>query len=338
MEHYSYSKIPAFRQVVREVKESIQGRYNEETKTWSKDESIPLPTITFTGTVKAHGTNSGIVVSDTEYYALSRNSVITVGNDNYGFAAFAEQNEVKHFCEAIRRILGLSGQKIVIYGEWCGKGIQKNVAISGLSRMWIIFAVKVVLEDSTRWADISDLTVDLAVLPIYTVNNFPTYSFDIDFNEPEFSVNSITEVVEQIEKSCPIGAHFNVAGIGEGLVLAGTLPDGTSLRFKVKGQKHSATKVKTLAPVDTERLNSIKDFVEYSVTTSRLEQGAQATLLVSETVEFDRKNLGKFIKWVSSDILAEEKDTLEKNGLAMKDVGGALSKAAKAYFFKMETE
>ena len=41
---------------------------------------------------------------------------------------------------------------------------------------------------------------------------------------------------------------------------------------KVKGEKHSSSKVKKLASVDVEKLNSIKDFVDYAVTESRLEQ------------------------------------------------------------------
>ena len=41
----------------------------------------------------------------------------------------------------------------------------------------------------------------------------------------------------------------------------------------MKGTKHSVSKVKTLAPVNVEKLNSIQEFVDYSVTRVRFEQG-----------------------------------------------------------------
>jgi hypothetical protein len=46
--------------------------------------------------------------------------------------------------------------------------------------------------------------------------------------------------------------------------------NGTIHRFKVKGELHSSSKVKTLASVDVEKPGSIQKFVEYAVTESRL--------------------------------------------------------------------
>jgi hypothetical protein len=42
---------------------------------------------------------------------------------------------------------------------------------------------------------------------------------------------------------------------------------------KVKGAKHSSSKVKTLAKVDVVKLENAKAFVEYCFTESRLNQG-----------------------------------------------------------------
>ena len=100
----------------------------------------------------------------------------------------------------------------------------------------------------------------------------------------------------------------------------------------MKGEKHQSSKVKTLAPVDVERLNSITEFVEYAVTESRLQQAASEVL----DNDFDRKKMGAFIKWISTDVLKEEIDVLAENDLAMKDIGSSLSKVCQQWFFAQE--
>ena len=100
---------------------------------------------------------------------------------------------------------------------------------------------------------------------------------------------------------------------------------------KVKGEKHSVSKVKTLAPVDIEKLNSINEFVEMTVTPQRLEQGI-ATML-EQDITIERKNTGDFLRWIVNDILKEELDQLTGNGLCAKDVGKAISTKARPFWF-----
>ena len=102
----------------------------------------------------------------------------------------------------------------------------------------------------------------------------------------------------------------NISLIGEGIVWEYRNSDGSVHRFKVKGEKHSSSKVKKLASVDIEKMNSVKEFVEYAVTDSRLKQAADEILRVGGEIgtthlDFDRKKLGKFIKWMSTDIVKE---------------------------------
>lgn len=51
---------------------------------------IPLPTISFIGTTKSHGTNSSIVLLENsdELIAQSRNRVLNLQHDNLGFCAY----------------------------------------------------------------------------------------------------------------------------------------------------------------------------------------------------------------------------------------------------------
>jgi len=106
------------------------------------------------------------------------------------------------------------------------------------------------------------------------------------------------------------------------------------------GKLNKGSKVKTLAPVDIEKLTNISEFIDYAVTESRLHQAASEVLSVLDSdptqYDFDRKKIGEFIKWVSRDVLKEEVDTLVENGLTMKDVGNAMSKACQKWFFNME--
>lgn len=95
----------------------------------------------------------------------------------------------------------------------------------------------------------------------------------------------------------------------------------------MKGEKHSSSKVKKLASVDVEKLNSIKDFVDYAVTESRLEQGLGE-------IGLDMKKMGEFIKWISQDVFKEESDTMKENNLEMKDIGKELSNKARKWYIE----
>lgn len=119
--------------------------------------------------------------------------------------------------------------------------------------------------------------------------------------------------------------------VGEGIVWSAELSPGEIVRFKVKGEKHSSSKVKKLASVDTEKLNSIKEFVEYAVTENRLNQGIEQVFTTKGETPVNTRT-GEFVKWVSSDVIKEELDTIVANGLEPKDVGGPVSKKAAQWF------
>jgi len=206
---YKYHSIEQFRNVIKDIGFAFK-------------DSMPI--LEFQGTVKIHGTNASVVLP--ENYAQSRNNIITVENDNAGFARFHNEKSLV-FLDFYSQIN--TDLPIVIYGEWAGKGIQRGVGISEIERSFFIFGVKV------------------------------------------------------------------------------------------------------LAEVDTEKMNSIADFVAYAVTESRLNQ-AWNELFEKTNVEPDIKLIGSFIKWVSQDVSKEEADVLTDNNLTMKDVGGILSKKAKQWF------
>lgn len=320
-----FPKIGQFRQVVKNVRESTAFQGLDENNVPVMDYTKPQPIVTFTGTVKLHGTNAGVCYDPktNELYAQSRKHVISIESDNAGFAFWVGANK-----EELRSLFDVyindDNDLITIFGEWCGGNIQKGVAITGLPKMFVIFAVKVgdnwinCLEDG--YSPISDVN-------IYLISRFDTYTVAIDFNNPDMSVPKLQELTLAVEAECPVGRAFGVSGIGEGIVWR----DTNGNIFKVKGEKHSSTKVKKLANVDIEKLNSINEFVDYAVTESRLEQGIDV-VFTQTGLDVDIKMLGDFLKWVMRDIISEETDTLVGNGLEPKDIGKGVSTTAREWF------
>jgi len=342
---HKFPSIEQFRTVIRQVNHKARYRGDDEDGNAIFDETEGiLPTLSFRGSVKLHGTNAAIVYTwnpltfDYEFHAQSRKNVITPVKDNAGFAAFAHTTKTEELLANIMKAVGNLGytpELVRVYGEWCGGNIQKGVAINGLDKMFVIFAIKI---DKTWLTDEQLGTVKNEEEKIYNILDYPTYRVEIDFNQPHESVNKMVELTEMIEKECPVGKAFGNVGIGEGLVWVCTEEGWTQSRywFKTKGEKHQSSKTKTLVPVDTEKINNINALVDTFVTESRLNQGLEQ--LRMENLELSRKNLGTFLKWVYNDIVKEELDTIMDNGFEPKDLSGVISKKARTWFFDMENK
>ena len=239
----------------------------------------------------------------------------------------------------IKNNLDSKQNTVSIYGEWCGGNIQKGVALTNLPKSFFIFGVKITPhtqdEEEAKlkpayWVDYSDL--GNSEVKIFNIDDFPTYEIEIDFNMPQLVQNDLSELTIAVEDECPVGKAFGFSGIGEGIVWAAEL-NGVVHRFKVKGEKHSSSKVKTLASVDVEKLNSIKEFTEYAVTESRFKQGLENVFPNGQ--EIDVKKMGELIRWVVNDVLKEEMDTMVENGIEPKDVNKYISTKVREMFFKL---
>ena len=341
--HISYPKIEQFRNIVSNINRRITFVGLDKDEKAIYDPSIEKPTLTFKGTVKLHGTNASVCYNSKDgLWFQSRKNVITPDQDNAGFASFAESNK-SEFIEIIKEIsdvnlIDVSKSTITIYGEWVGKGIQKGVGISKIDKALFIFGVKI--------SDLSNEEIDSYWVSseglrntdkrIFNIADYETYSIDVDFNMPQLSQNKFAEITEQVEKECPVSKSFGVEnGIGEGVVWSVNYKD-QNYRFKVKGEKHSVTKVKKLASVDVEKLKSIKEFVEYSVTQNRFNQAVENVFGKPEDI--DVKKMGDLIRWVVKDITEEESDTLTENGLESKDVNKYISHKTREMFFKAQND
>lgn len=341
-----FPSIEQFRNVIRHVKTHAQYAGKDENGVAIFDQSKPIPTLKFRGTVKLHGTNAGIVydVATDSFTYQSRERVLSLTSDNAGFMLTQMKNEEVFrdiANQATREILPhLPVAKVAIFGEWCGSGIQKGVALTELPKMFVVFAVKVVFEDeTTRWLPIGEFDIHYPEDKIFNIDTFPTYEVEIDFNHPELAQNKMIEITEEVEKECPVGKYFGVSGIGEGVVWTcvteGWNDSGTW--FKVKGEKHSVSKVKTLAAVDVEAVATLKAFVDSVVTEARLEQGLD-NLVREQLKPVEMTSMGDFIRWVFNDVLKEEQDTIVASGIDPKKIGSAVANVARPWFVKKVNE
>lgn len=315
-----FPSIEQFKNVIKQVSDHC--KYND----------IPRkPILQFTGTVKLHGTNSciGLNVNTGELFTQSRERIITPGDDNYGFSSWANNSlSVKALLSYVLSSFDVK-ETVHIYGEWAGTGIQKNVGIAQFNKSFYIFSV-VVDGVEVEIDSIGDLD------RIYFIQDFQQFSVDIDFENLHESQNVLIDYTLKVEEKCPVSAQL--AGdieletyLGEGIVWYNK---EYGLRFKTKGEKHSNSKVKTLkqiAAVDIEKINSIKTFVENSLTENRLNQGIEK-LKEMGLDPLDMKNTPEFIRWCVSDVLREERDTIEESEFDSKILGKKLSAVARTFF------
>lgn len=265
-----FPSIEHFRKVVKEVVTSSQPNN--------------IPTLSFTGTVKLHGVNVGVLFNVDEHQeiiqmtAQSRNNELSIEKDHYGFCAFTKQPLTLEFLkETVKKIIQESSKPvdtIVVFGEFCGKSIQSKVAIQESDRMFVVFDVFVIYQDGVQKYQSEFISLfENSEVRVFNINMFKTWHLDIDFNHPEESQTKLIELTEQVENECPVAKHFGVLGIGEGIVWrSDKLYNNKVLRFKVKGELHSVTKADKIANIDIEQLNNVKEFVDYAVTESRLKQ------------------------------------------------------------------
>lgn len=327
---YPFPSINQFRSVVKRVREQAAYQGKNEAGEAIFNPVPKYPKLNFSGTVKLHGTNAAIVSSPEGITFQSRERVLTRTADNAGFMAHMEQH-LGTVCEMLGSVDAYHGVKTydhttAVYGEWCGGNIQKGVAITGLPKMFVIFAITI----NGVWVDVpKHLTYGAAA--IHNIQNFQSWAIEIDFEQPETAQNQLAQLTAEVEACCPVGKALGVEGIGEGIVWRCTNDPSPELWFKVKGEKHSASHVKTLAAVDVEAVAQVNEFVAMTVTEARLEQGLQ-NLLNEQLKPFDMTSMGDFIRWVHQDVLKEETDTLQASGIEYKKLGSPIAVAAKRWF------
>lgn len=342
-----FPSIGQFKETIRHVTANARYIGKDADGKPEFDLTKTLPNIPYVGHVKIHGTNASVVLTENDFYAQSRNRILTPGDDNFGFAAFihnifnksieaVDKIRQRYFVTSTELTYAKRAKHVVIYGEWCGPGIQKVVGISKIKQpVFVVFGIRVTdAEDRVRWIDnewvrgINDR--------IFIIEDFGEYKVDIDFNNPGLIQNTLIQYTEAVEAECPVAKYFGEIGIGEGVVWKPEcmdLQDDSSYWFKVKGEKHSGSgEVRVLLPVDTEKAASLAEFIKETVTPARLEQAY--AYLKEMNKPLDRKSTGDFIKWVITDIIKEHYDVMEASYIQPKAISLPVSNIARAWYFE----
>jgi hypothetical protein len=95
MKLYKYPSIDTYRNLIKGITLRAQFVGKDDDGNAIYDSSKELPTLEFFGTVKLHGTN-GAVCFDTrtnEFYAQSRERILSMESDNAGFNFFVQANK-----------------------------------------------------------------------------------------------------------------------------------------------------------------------------------------------------------------------------------------------------
>ncbi len=334
--HYSYPSIPQFNTLLADIRHSARYIGQDENKKPMYDNDLPLPEVFINGTVKLHGSNCSVVLTkDGRFYSQSRENVLTPEITCDGFYQYAMERE-EFFTHLLSEYLVNSAEDveaIVLYGEWCGKGIQKKVAISQLDPIFVVFDLRYIdstySKGGTGFIQTNFEKFHNPLNRLYNINCFKTWCIKLDIANPEKIQDALRQETLGVQLQCPVGEAFGLEGTGEGIVWTVTF-NGKKHRMKVKGQKHSSTKVKELAPVDTIKVNSINEFIDYAITENRMLQGLDVMRRQGTPVIKENSNL--FVKWVFADVMKEESETLEKSNLTTKDIASKGNYKIRQFF------
>ncbi|KAL8693299.1 MAG: hypothetical protein Q9218_001859 [Villophora microphyllina] len=300
------------------------------------------------GSVKLHGAHADWVVSSDDIVRVQSRNVLDLSstNDPYGLVAFTTPIRtviLRLRDDILRRYIKLNPEipldrkyPVIIAGEWCGRGIQKGMAISQLARHFVIISIRV----NDAWVAESEYT-DLCneAHGIYHIGNAPTYKLDLSLDDIDGSEAAIQAFVSDVEKVCPYGLMRGVTGKGEGIVWKALGHMQTpELWFKYRGDSTAVSHswklpAAAVAPDNRQREDS---FATAVVTVQRLEQGWE---FLKETDVFrNEAGVGKFLAWITNDIFVEEAREMKEKEISKGKLKPFVKKIAAPWYKQKLTE
>ena len=302
---------------------------------------------------KLDGSNMAIrlLFKDRQVSAQSREVVLTDGKDCYGFARWVRANKDKFvaWMDHFESKLKLQHEQLdgfLLYGEWCGPGIQSRCAVSSIDRkVFALFAFQPIGSTND-----DSLVVDPYVLNSYFKDVCPDFyvipwindkEYLVDWSKSSEELQPITEelnaVVAEVEKCDPwVKSQFGIEGLGEGFVMFPVSVDHigkknfANLACKVKGEKHKTVAQKHSVQVEPETAATAQAFALLTLTLPRLEQGVRA--VAGGEKKFEQKSVGAFLKWIATDVQKECQAELAASNLSWKDVQKSVGDFARNWY------
>lgn len=301
----------------------------------------------FMGKIKLHGTNASVTITpEGKVLAGKRSSFLPeggIGGDNAGFAAWVKKHE-EYFA-------GLAWPDLTttLYGEWCGPGVQNNVACSMTDKkMFYVFSLDIVgggcrtrhynPEEIEQFLEKVDYGIDeMMVLPFHC-------RIEMDFRNAESMKTTLANInteVESIGKVDPFMLeNFEIEGCGEGLVFYPTVNEDfiyddeaelelfSVFNFKAKSEDHRVNKTKQAVQANPEQIATMKNFGDMFCTEARFEQA----FLEAVEREKDMKRTGDFIKWCCVDVMKESETERETIAVSWDKLSKVVASRAAAWY------
>ena len=293
----------------------------------------PFPVVEYRAKVKLHGTNCAVQIRGGGVVAQSRTALLSPDADYKGFAAWVA---------AQRDYFARLPSGLIVFGEWCGPGVEKGMAISqARTKMFAVFAVR--RDDGSIIHDPDQIR---ALLP---AANAPEHLHVLPWEGPPITIafgdraalegvaSDLNTRVAAVEREDPWAkSALGISGLGEGLVFYPVSVDGAppaterfeQLMFKAKGEKHRTAGTKTAVQVDPSVVASVAEFVALMVTDARLRQGLSEACGGAR----DPKTTRQFLEWVAADVRKESSAELTASGLSWNDVDKAVQARAREWF------
>ena len=293
----------------------------------------PFPVVEYRAKVKLHGTNCAVQVTSGGVVAQSRTALLSPDADYKGFAVWVA---------AQRDYFARLPSGLVVFGEWCGPGIEKGMAISqARTKLFAVFAVRrddgIIIHEPEQIRALlpaANAPEQLHVLP--WEGDPITIKFG-DRTDLERAASVLNTRVAEVEREDPwVKRALGISGLGEGLVFYPVSVDGAApaterleqLMFKAKGEKHRTAGTKTAVQVDPSVVASVAEFVALMVTDARLRQGLTEACGGAR----DPKITRQFLEWVATDVRKESSAELAASGLSWSDVDKAVQARAREWF------
>ena len=336
------------------------------------DESTKIPkTIKLTGTVKVHGSNFGVSLSkDGLLRFQTRENFSNPEHNNFGNfrSLFIETIGEEKLLEMLKPHLK-DADRVMIFGELFGQGVQKRVAVSHLPVSYMAFSFvrvyeKTFTEDVYHTIDNEKVikhhkgdvyfekeNLDLDLLPsmpdlrFYKSTDFKMFEEVVNIYEFQKSYDKLMEHTLEVENRCPVGCSIDPDTentIGEGIVWTGELwlnGQPHFVKFKTKGDKHKrgkgSVKQKLEDSLTEEEKGALNDFYEQALSVDRLEQGFE--YFNANGLDIEMRNIPLYVKWICNDVKEElylELTNLDNLGIETRKVMKVVSKNASNYFIK----
>lgn len=275
---------------------------------------------------KVHGTNMRFGLFEDKFVVGGRNQIfLTLEKDapipdvnllpggDYGFTRWVLENNLH---TEIRELCG--GMNIVFHGEWCGKGIQKEISYADDKQFWC-FDVRV-NEDFLPWEEAKTYIQKMGI------NQIPVY------REGKINIDDLNGMLKLPSIVAAINGKSDMI---EGVVIKPLNPRrdarGNWLYAKYKNSKFSETKSGRNHPAQAPAPVNAVEFAEEFTTHNRLMHVLDK--LKEQNIEVTEMNaMGSVLKGMQEDILKEGKDEFEKLGIEWKVVSKLISTKTRNLF------